>query len=86
MRIARIAPPALLAPYRTKPRTAAGFLAPTTGRRGEADGLASAPPSGAAVGRRLKCIHMANEMTTCRIKHSLRGFLALVTVLLYVRT
>jgi hypothetical protein len=39
---------ALLAPYRAKPWTAAGFLAPTTGRSGDADGLASAPPSGTA--------------------------------------
>jgi hypothetical protein len=52
MRIARIALPALLAPYRAKYVTVTGFPTPTTGRRGDADGPASAPPSGAAAGGR----------------------------------
>jgi hypothetical protein len=46
--IPRIEVSALLAPYRARPGTATGFPAPTTGRCGDADGSASAPPSGAA--------------------------------------
>jgi hypothetical protein len=48
MQIARIALSALFAPCRAKHGTAKGFLAPTTRRLGDADGLASAPPFGAA--------------------------------------
>jgi hypothetical protein len=44
--IPRIALSALLAPYRAKPGTATGFPSSTAGRRGDADGLASAPPPG----------------------------------------
>jgi hypothetical protein len=46
--IPRIELSALLAPYRARPGTATGFPAHTTGRCGDADGPASAPPSGAA--------------------------------------